>query len=177
MVNTALIRLNMTQLYLLRTGPDGKREASWRIWVLVFLAPVLFLGAAAAMAWETRSFLHRAQRTVGEVVHVYAWEGWNPWDGATTDYSPVFRYRFTDGEMTQASTGQSSPNWNFPVGSQHEIFFTPDRKRDVRQNNFEQLWAVPAALAAIGLVLLIPALIAALLVLRWLRAPRMADHG
>ncbi|XHB98854.1 DUF3592 domain-containing protein [Nitratireductor sp. ac15] len=177
MIHTALIRLNMTQLYLLRTGPDGKREASWRVWVLIFLAPVLFLGAAASIAWETRSFLHSAERTMGEVVHVYAWDGWNPWDGVTTDYSPVFRYRFTDGEMTQASTGQSSPNWNFPVGSRHEIFFTPDRKRDVRQNNFEQLWAVPAVIAAMGLVLLVPAFIATFLVLRWLRAPPMVAHG
>lgn len=178
MVHTALIRLNMTQLYLLRTGPAGARQASWRVWALIFLLPVLFLGTAAALAWETRSFLDNAERTMGEVVHVYAWDGWNPWNGDTTDFSPVFRYRFSDGAITQASTGQSSPNWNFTIGSQHEIFFTPDRRRDVRQNNFEQLWAVPAAIALIGLVLSVPALIAAFLVRRWLMsAPKVATNG
>ncbi|KFB09023.1 DUF3592 domain-containing protein [Nitratireductor basaltis] len=169
MLHTALIRLNMTQLYLLRTGSGGKRQASWRVWVLIFLLPVLFLGTAAALAWESYAFISSATRTTGEVVRVYAWEGWNPWDGKTTDYSPVFRYRFSDTEMTEASTGQSSPNWNFAIGSQHEIFFTPDEKRDVRQKNFEQLWALPAAIGGIGMVLLIPSAIVAWFVLRWLR--------
>lgn len=169
MLHTSLIRLNMTQLYLLRTGPDGKRQASWRVWLLVFLLPILFLGTAAAIAFESYSFVTNATRTTGEVVRVYAWEGWNPWDGATTDYSPVFRYRFSDGEMTEASTGQSSPNWNFALGSRHEILFNPAYKRDVRQDNFEQLWAVPVAIGLIGLVLLFPAVGLAWLVLRWLK--------
>ncbi|MCD7058638.1 DUF3592 domain-containing protein [Pelagibacterium xiamenense] len=177
MLHTALIRLNMTQLYLLRIGPDGRRQASWRVWVLIFLLPVLFLGTAAALAYESQSFLANARRTTGEVVRVYAWEGWNPWDGATIDYSPVFRYRFADGEMTEASTGQSSPNWNHAIGSRHDIFFTPDQKRDVRQDNFEQLWALPAAIGLIGLALLVPAGIAAFFVLRWLNRGTVASNG
>ena len=168
MLGNALIQLNMTQLFLFRTGPDGKRQASWRVWVLIFLLPGLFLCAAAVIAFETWSFVSNAESTTGEVVHVYAWDGWNPWDGETTDYSPVFRYRFSDGEMTEASTGQSSPNWNLAIGSKHEILFTPDRKGDVKQNSFEQLWALPAIIGLIGLLLL-PSLIAAYFVLRWLK--------
>ncbi len=168
-VRAAIIQLNRTQVFLLRTHLDGRRQASWRVWVLIFLAPALFLITAALLAWESYAFIARAERTTGEVVHVYAWEGWNPWDGATTDYSPVFRYRFSDGEMTEASTGQSSPNWNFEIGSRHEILFLPDRKSDVRQAKFEQLWALPATIGAIGLVLLLPALLAARFVRKWLR--------
>ncbi|GAA6203166.1 DUF3592 domain-containing protein [Aquicoccus sp. SU-CL01552] len=179
MIRTALIQLNMTQLFLFRTTPDGKRQVSWRVWVLIFLLPVLFLGTAVALAFESYSFVANAKRTTGEVVRVYSWEGWNPWDGETTDYSPVFRYRFSDGEMTEASTGQSSPNWNFEIGSQHDILFLPDRKRDVRQVRFEQLWALPATIGLIGLVLLCPALIAAFFVFRWLKggAPQAVANG
>ncbi len=177
MWRAALIQLNRTQLFLLRTGPDGERQASWRVWVLIFLLPVLFLIAAAILAWDSYAFVARAERTTGVVVKVYSWEGWNPWDRATTDYSPVFRYRFSDGKMTEASTGQSSPNWNYEIGSQHEILFNPDIKTDVKQNNFEQLWAVSATIGTIGLVLLIPAIIAALFVLRWLKAGSNRREG
>ncbi len=168
-LRTAIIQLNRTQIFLLRTGPDGRRQASWRVWALIFLLPVVFLVGSTALAWDSYSFVARAERASGEVVRVYAWDGWNPWDGETKDYSPVFRYVFSDGKPTEASTGQSSPNWNFEIGSRHEIFFNPAYKDDVRLNNFEQLWALPASIAAIGLVLLIPAAIAAWFVRRWLQ--------
>ncbi|WP_417522498.1 DUF3592 domain-containing protein [Marinovum sp.] len=177
MLRTALIQLNMTQLFLLRTTGDGRRQASWRVWVLIFVLPVLFLGTAAAIGLESYAFVSKAQRTTGEVVRVYAWEGWNPWDGATTDYSPVFRYRFSETEVTEASTGQSSPNWNFEIGSRHDIFFDPERKQDVRQDRFEQLWALPVTIALIGLVLLVPAIIAAICLLRWLQGGKGVAHG
>ncbi len=169
LLRTAIIQLNRTQLFLLRTGPDGRRQASWRVWALIFLLPVVFFVGAAALAWDSYSFVTKAERTTGEVVRVYARDGWNPWDGETKDYSPVFRYMFSDGKATEASTGQSSPNWNFEIGSRHEIFFNPAYKDDVRLNKFEQLWALPSTIAAIGLVLLIPAVIAAWFVRRWLR--------
>lgn len=143
--------------------------------MLIFLLPVLFLGTAAALALESYTFVAKAERTTGEVVRVYAWEGWNPRDGTTTDYSPVFRYRFSNSEMTEASTGQSSPNWNFEIGSRHDILFTPDQKRDVRQDRFEQLWALPVTIGLIGLVLLIPAVIAAVCLMRWLKGGGKAD--
>uniref|UniRef100_UPI00248E042A VWA domain-containing protein n=1 Tax=Phaeobacter italicus TaxID=481446 RepID=UPI00248E042A len=58
----ALVALNMTQPYLLRTGPDGTRRASWRVWVLIFVTPVLFMLAAVLSAVgvapeQTASFL------------------------------------------------------------------------------------------------------------------------
>lgn len=154
--------------WLLRTR-DGKREASWRMWFLIFLMPLAFFCAAVYLTFVSLVFDARAVTTNGEVVRVYKWEDWTPWDGTTTIYSPVFRYRFSDGEMTEASTGQSSPNWNFEVGSTHEILFLPGRKGDVKLNNFETLWAVPLIILAISAATLIPALLGALLLLRWLR--------
>ena len=130
----------------------------------------------ALLAWDSYSFIAKAERTTGEVVQVYSWESWNPWDGETTDYSPVFRYLFSDGNPTEASTGQSSPNWNHEIGSKHNILFDPTIKTDVKQDNFEQLWALPVTIGAIGMVLLIPALIAAWFLLRWLRGGNPKDR-
>ncbi len=160
--------------WLLRTR-DGKREASWRMWLLIFITPGLFAAAVVYLTFQSLHIDASGVRTMGTVVRVYDWEDWTPWDGDTTIYSPVFEYEFSDGSLTQASTGQSSPNWNFPVGSSHEILFYPDRKQDVKLNNFETLWAVPLIIAAIALATLIPALLAAWILLRWLKGEAAAE--
>ena len=170
-----LIGLNQSQPYFVRTSEDGERQVSWRVWVLIFLLPAGFLGAAALFFSLSLAVVLDYQRTVGEVVKVYSWPGYTPWDGETTDYSPVFRYEFRPGETTEASTGQSSPNWNYAVGSRHAILFDPTMKTDVKQDTFEQLWALPVTLAGIGGVLLIPALIGAAFVRRWQRGGREAN--
>jgi Protein of unknown function (DUF3592) len=175
MLQGLLIHLNTTQVYFTKTLPDGRRLVSWRTWLLIFLLPGLFLSAAWILSMESISIVSNYQRTTGEVVRVYDWEGYNPWDGETTDYSPVFRYAFRPGEMTEASTGQSSPNWNYALGSRHEILFDPTAKNDVKQDNFEQLWAVPAIIGAMGAVLLIPALIAAFFLRRWQTSTPVGD--
>lgn len=155
-------------IWLLRTR-NGKREASGWMWFLIFLLPIGFLTAAAFLLCSSLFFVATSDRTTGEVVRVYKWEDWTPWDGDTTVYSPVFRYRFTDGSMTEASTGQSSPNWNHDIGSTHGILYSPGQKGDVKPDNFEALWALPLAVFGIGLVSLLPSLLGALFLVRWLR--------
>lgn len=155
-------------IWLLRTR-DGKREASRWMWFLIFLLPAGFFCAAILLTCSSLLTIATSERTAGEVVRVYKWEDWNPWDGDTIVYSPVFRYKFTDGSLTEASTGQSSPNWNYDVGSTHEILYVPGRKGDVKLDNFETLWALPLTILGIGLVSLLPSLLGALFLLRWLR--------
>lgn len=155
--------------YFFRTLPDGRRQVSWRVWLLIFVAPVLFLAFAAFFTINSLLIVTNYQRTMGEVVRVYEAPGYTPWDGETTDYSPVFRYEFKPGQTTDASTGQSSPNWNFAIGSKHAILFDPAQKRNVKLDNVEQLWALPAIIGAIGGAVLIPALIAAAFIRRWQR--------
>lgn len=173
----ALISLNMTQPFLLRTGPDGKRQASWRVWVLIFVLPALFMMATAVLGFESLGFVDRAERTTGEVVRVYEWQKWNPWEGTHTSYGPVFRYEFSDDETTEASTGQASSNWGFEIGSRHDILFLPDVKGDVKLDNFETLWALPLTIFGIGLGTFIPALFAAWRVRRWLRGGPGGDDA
>ncbi|WP_269582956.1 DUF3592 domain-containing protein [Roseibium sp. Sym1] len=157
--------------WLLRTR-NGKREASWRMWLLIFLLPAGFLCATGYLVFQSLYLDAAATRTTGEVVRIYERQDWTPWDGDTMTYSPVFRYQFSDGSMTEASTGLSSPNWNFPVGSTHEILFFPARKGDVKLDNFETLWAAPLIIAIIALLALIPSAVAALFLLRWLKGGR-----
>lgn len=162
------------EYFFFRTHPDGRREVSRRIWILIFVTPVLFLLATLWYLAEALNISTGYQRTTGEVVRVYAWEGWNPWDGSVTDYSPVFRYEFRPGEMTEGSGDQSSPNWNFEIGSAHEILFDPDEKGDVIIPGFERLWALPLTLAVLTVVTLAPTLVATHFVRRWLRRGKQA---
>lgn len=170
-MNSSLIALsaNFSQLFLLRTRSDGKREASWRLWVLIFVLPVLFLLAAAALWAEAFAYTQRAERIEAEVVHVYEWEGWTPWTGPTTNFGPVFAYEHEPGLKFEGTVGQSSPNWNFPIGSRHTLLSDPAVRGAIRLNNFEMLWALPTTTGAIGLGLLALALTATLMVHRWLR--------
>ncbi|WP_323772064.1 DUF3592 domain-containing protein [Antarctobacter sp.] len=169
MLRTLIIQMNQTQQFLWRTTPDGQRQVSWRVWVLIFVTPVLFLAAAALLAYDSVTFVSRAETATGEVVRVYEWEDWTPWQGTHTVYGPVFRYEFRDGEMTEASLGQSSAHWGFEIGSRHEILFNPATKDNVKLPAFEQLWALPLTIFAIGLITLIPSLFGAWRVRRWLR--------
>ncbi len=171
MLRYILISLTKSQLFLLRVEPNGERQCSWRVWVLVFLLPILFLGTAMLLAYGSYSFVTHAERTTGKVVKVYAWEAWNPWDGETINYSPVFQYQFSDGTMTEASTGQSSPNWNHALGSVQEILYNPEYKGDIKQVNYEQLWALPSFIGLIGIVLLVLAFVVRYYILKWLKCP------
>jgi hypothetical protein len=162
------------RIWLLRSR-DGKREASRWMWFLIFLLPAGFLCATVWLTFSSLWIDATATRTTGEVVRVYKWQDWNPWDGETTVYSPVFRYKFTDDSMTEASAGQSSPNWNYEVGSTHKILYFPRRKGDVILDNFEAMWALPLAILGIGLVCLLPSLLGALLLLRWLKGGKTGE--
>lgn len=117
---------------------------------LVFLFPVLCLLASAAFFAETLWFQAKAKSAEGEVVRVYSRQGENFIERGKTLYSPVFRYVWSDGQPTQASTGQahSTP---FSQGDKHAILFDPSAKGDVRLKTYEQLWALPVTLLLIAL--------------------------
>ena len=101
---------------------DGQRHASWHVYVLIWVAPVVFALATALLAFDSWKRTHGTVPTTGEVVRVYEWDG---------EYSPVFRYTWTDGNETEASTGYRDAGWNFPVGSRHAIRYFAEARRDV----------------------------------------------
>lgn len=160
---------NARQLYFLKTFPDGGRKASWRLWTLIWMVPALCLVFAGLDAVNTLSTVATGEKTMGTVVEVYEWDGWTPFSGKGPVYSPVFEYTWTDGTRTTATNGMSSRAWNFAPGSQHEIWYDPDRKADIMVNRFDRMWRLSLVVGVIGLILLAPALIATRVIRRWLR--------
>lgn len=153
------------------TLPDGSRRVSWRIWVLIWVTPLLFLGAAAFLALQVVQQRQAMVETTGTVVKVYEWESTNPFDEGPYVYGPVFRYTWTDGTETEASTGTSSSLQNYPVGTEMTIRYNPDAKDNVVIVGPSE-WMVARVIAIIGLVLAIPSILASLLIWRWQRRTR-----
>lgn len=155
--------------YFWRTLPDGTRQISWRVWVLTWVAPVLFLLAAGLLALQTLAFMAGAEKVTGTVVRVYEWDGWTLMEGDVPVYSPVFEYTWTDGEKTQASNGMSAHVWNFPIGSEHQIWAKTGSKGNVMLDRFDRMWGVAAIVGVIGLAVTLPAVIVTFFLFRWLR--------
>jgi hypothetical protein len=164
--------------YLLRTLPDGRRQASWRIWVLIWVTPVLFALAAAYLVIETLYKRANTVETTGTVVRVYEWESDNPFDEGPYVYGPVFRYTWTDGTETEASAGVSSSLWNYPVGTERPIRYWPDVKDDIIVVGPTE-WLVARVIGWIAAITALVSVIVSLAVLAWLRrgAPAGAKSG
>ena len=158
-----------------RDGPEG-RAAGWRVWVLIWLAPGLFLAAAGGMTGVEAVRVAAMASTEGEVVRVYERLGDTPFDRGVALYSPVFRYVWSDGQPIEASAGLAHPDWNFEVGSRHEIQYFPRQKADVRLPGRHN-WSVAATVAIMGLILAVPALWAHRRTLRWLAGTRPKTPG
>lgn len=141
------------------TDESGVRHASWHVAALIWVAPVVFAIGVAVLLFEAVVKTTMTVATTGEVVRVYDWDG---------NYSPVFRYTWTDGTATEATSGQSDPDWNFPVGSEHAIRYFPEAKRDIVIEGAHN-WAVPGWIALIALPILLLSAYAQSRVNRWLR--------
>ena len=105
--------------------------------------------------------------TTGTVVKIYEWESENALDGGTV-YGPVFRYTWTDGSETDAATGTSSPDQNFPIGTEMTVRYDPNTKGNVTIAGPSE-WYVARVIAIIGAFTFLPSLIVFLLVRRWQR--------
>ncbi|MEM7059613.1 MAG: DUF3592 domain-containing protein [Pseudomonadota bacterium] len=157
--------------FLLRTLVDGTREISWRVWVLVWVLPVCFLGGALCVALYTAYLQSVTEVTTGTVVKVYDWPNDGPQIFYPGDkvYSPVYGYVWSDGTETEATAGTSHTQWNFPVGSEHQIRFHPDRKDDVILVGPTE-WLVAKVVGLIGICLAPLALLITVRLRRWQRS-------
>lgn len=147
-------------------NPDLRRWVAQR---LVFLFPFLCILAGLGFLAETVWFQMKAKITEGEVVRVYEREGSNFMERGAKLYSPVLRYTWSDGNETEASTGQAFQT-PFKIGEKHKIIYDPGVKGDVRLLRFTQIWALPLTLLAIGFGTLLPALA----IWFWLIRPRIS---
>ena len=155
--------------FLWRTNADGTRQVSWRLWVLVWVVPACFAAATLWLVLEV--FLIRAatQVTTGEVVKVYEWDSDHPFASeGDKDYSPLYRYTWTDGTETEATAGRSHTEWNFEIGSKHQIRYYPDRKDDVVLVGPTE-WLVAQIIGLMTLCVLPLSMLGTMRIRRWLR--------
>lgn len=156
--------------FFLKTDADGVRHVSWRVWVLVWVTPVLFALATAALALNVLRIQAGTEIATGTVVKVYDWENTAPqifYPGERV-YGPVFSYTWSDGSVVQASAGTSHTAWNFPIGTERKIRFWPDRKDNVTLVGPIE-WYLPKVIAIITGLVLLPALLVSYLLMRWRR--------
>ena len=106
--------------------------APWQKRALIWTVPVVSL-AVGALVLGHEGWRHMTSRPIeAEVVRVYEWQDDGLFGiGAGPVYSPLWRYRWSDGNLTDATAGLSHPGWNFPVGTRAEIRYFPNRKGDV----------------------------------------------
>ncbi len=167
------MRLNLGNLrlgdyFFVRSLDDGTRQIGWRLWVLIWVLPTLFLAAATLML-VYEGYRHATSvPTKGEVVRVYEWEGDTVFDRGVTNYGPVFRYTWTDGTETEATSGLSHPDFNFAIGSSHDIRYFADAKRNVVLPGMHN-WMAPLIILGIGVVTALPALWGTARLKRWQR--------
>ena len=141
----------MNSIFLHTLFLQNKHLQRWSAQRLVFLFSALCFLFSIALFAEVIYFQMQAKKTTGEVVRVYEWKNENPFMGGDKTFGPVFRYTWSDGNPTQASAGHAFlvP---FKTGSKHTILFDPHTKTNVRTTLFEQLWAVPWTILALGIV-------------------------
>ena len=113
----------MAARYLWRER-GGKREISWRLWVLVWVTPVVFALALLWLIGEAYVKTRLYSPAEAEVVRVYSWED-------TKGVAPLMRYIWVDGQETEATPGLRHEDWDFPVGSRHAIRFNPWWKTNI----------------------------------------------
>lgn len=125
---------------------------TWRMKVLVWVLPTLFV--AAGLLWIGSNFVWMlgAVETEGTVTKVYTWEAENAVEAGSTLYGPVFAYTWTDGSETEGALGMSSPEYNFEIGSRHSIMYNPTTKGNVRFAGFSFNYFGGVLILAIGLV-------------------------
>lgn len=159
------------QLYFRRVLPDGTRLISWRTWVLIWVTPALFV-AAALLMFGVEGWRHAASVPAkGKVVRVYAWRGGTIFDRGQTNYGPVFRYTWTDGQPTEATSGLSHPDFDFDIGSVHDIRYFPNAKRNIVLPGIHN-WTAPSIILGIGALTFVPALWGTARLRRWQKGGR-----
>ncbi len=132
-------------------------SARTRARILVFVVPVLFTAAALYLLFESLMFQANGVRTVAEVVKVY--------DHQDGTYSAQVAYTSSAGARQEAGLWVSSPDYNFPLGTELEIMYEESEPYEARLIDFESIWGLPAIIGGIALVCWPPAL----LLWGWLR--------
>ncbi len=119
---------------------------TWRTKLLVWLLPMLTIGAGLLWAVSSFIWLSSAVETTGTVTKLYEWQE----SEGPIYYSPQFSYIWSDGQETTGSLGLSSPDFNFEIGSEHTVLYDPAQKGMLRFPDFAFNYFGPVIIVAIG---------------------------
>lgn len=162
--------------WLWRRNPDGSREISGRLWLLVWITHALLGLAALALAGEAWYRTTVSVPVMGVVDKVYAWPGTIPLSGReVVNYGPRFRYVDETGETRAATSGASHPSYNFPVGTQMQIRYFPGRDANIVIPG-PLNWFVARTVALIALATLPLPLLASWWLRRWRAAGEASEE-
>jgi len=148
--------MRAAQPFFQRVTGDGRCPVGWRVWVLIWVAPALFLAAALLLQGHEADRHQTMIATDGAVVRIHAREAETAFDRGEIHHAPVFRHTWTDGSETGANVRLRHAGRTFEVGSVHEIRHVPGVKTDVLLPgavHFAAGWII----GAIGLVCALPA--------------------
>jgi len=123
---------------------------TWRAKLLVWMMPILFLGAG--LSWLILSFIwvSNAEETIGTVTGVSSYGTNTTVDGNDVFFLPEFSYIWTDGTETIGKLAHASSAFNFERGTERTILFDPSIKGNVRFPSFDFNYFEPSLIIAIS---------------------------
>ncbi len=139
-----------------RTGRRPVRFTSLGI-LIPFLAGVVFLAGAVALAVPSIAFVARAVRTqavfVGSVTRIGGSHG-------GSFHHPEFRFQTSDGRSFVVSSHFGSTDQPYATGDTVPVLYDPEDPDRSEIDSILELWLTPLALAIVGLGLTwVPAIV------------------
>ena len=151
----AQARRSFFEEFWVTTDADGNRHIGGVLWGLLGAVPTAMMVVTAWLVVVLYQETFQYVRTTGEVVEVRSVVSTAPWNRGTTEYVPVFRFTWIDGEEARSDVNLASASYNFEIGSQHEILFNPGNRRDHIRIPGPLNWLIPALFVALTVLTLV----------------------
>jgi hypothetical protein len=132
----------------------AKPVPAW-VWLLATAIPLLFVVIGLGLVVDAVQFASEARSARGMVIEVERVPGS---DGVT--YRPTIRFQRDDGRTIEATTEDSSSEYDYAQGSEVDILYVNDEPDYVRIDTFFALYGFGLIFAAFGAVFLVMLLFA-----------------
>lgn len=141
--------------------------------VAVDLIALSLLGFAWIQYDDSLTFIEKAQPAVGEVIALDLPSA----DSTDGPLTPVVRYQLNRSDVRDLRPAFAAVWGGYQVGQRLTVLYDPNDPAEARIDDFWQLWFLPLATAAGGLVLLVVPSTALLLVLARNERDRAAENS
>ena len=114
----------------------GATKPSWFARLLVWTLPVMFAGIASMALLQSFIWLQSAEEVVGTVVRVDAENLAPAGEPERIYYGPVFSFEAADGTLAETQLALFGPDFNYEIGSIHQIMVDPTLETNARLPGF-----------------------------------------